>query len=68
MALFRAGSASFLPHVIKARTAELLHRAIIRLQARSGAEFRFISFYYDGSNHCAWYYNDTNFEGLTQEE
>lgn len=55
MAIFY-GDSNFLPKAITATTVKMLHRKIRKLQLDTMSEYRFISFYFDGKEHVAWYY------------
>jgi len=63
MAVF-LGDSNIVPSSISANTANALEKKIHKLQVSSGAEYKFISFYYDpvSKKHVGWFYklkNDT---------
>lgn len=55
MALFM-GSKDIVPRSIRAKSANALERKIHALQIKKGMEYKFISFYFDGTEHVGWYY------------
>lgn len=55
MSLFY-GSNNILPQAVTAKSVKALHRKIRNLQLVKGMEYKFINFYFDGSEHVGWYY------------
>ena len=66
MALF-LGSSNIIPRAIRAKSVKSLERKIHELQLKKGMEYKFISFYFDGTDHVGWYYiHLTETEQLTE--